>query len=173
MVDETWRRLCLFSVSSLSLPLPLLMSASYFKDQKTKRPIPPTPPHTQIEISLKNLWLPQLFFRQTASTSNSTDCQECTGNVSQIFDKLNATRLRQYFTSTLFLSSRVLGFRVHHPFQGPLTHLCDLEAGYGGVWAPNFGGAAPEFEPRTSCLRVRSVVVVVVVVVLRRSSPEP
>ncbi len=32
---------------------------------------------------------------------------------------------------------------------GPLTHLCDLEAGYGGVWAPNFGGAAPGFEPRT------------------------
>ncbi len=30
-----------------------------------------------------------------------------------------------------FLTSRVLGFRVHHPFQGPLTHLCDLEAGYG------------------------------------------
>ena len=26
----------------------------------------------------------------------------------------------------------MLGFRVHHPFQGPLTHLCDLEAGYGG-----------------------------------------
>ncbi len=53
----------------------------------------------------------------------------------------------------------MLGFRVHHPFQGPLTHLCDLEAGYGGVWAPNFGGAAPGFEPRTSCLRVRSVTI--------------
>ncbi len=51
----------------------------------------------------------------------------------------------------------MLGFHVHHPFQGPLTHLCDLEAGYGGVWAPNFGGVAPGFEPRTSCLRVRSV----------------
>ena len=37
-----------------------------------------------------------------------------------------------------FLPSRVLGFPVHHPFQGPLTHLCDLEAGYGGVWVPNF-----------------------------------
>ncbi len=58
-----------------------------------------------------------------------------------------------------FLSSRVLGFRVHHPFQGPLTHLCDLEAGYGGVSAPNFGGAAPGFEPWTSCLRVRSVTI--------------
>ncbi len=33
----------------------------------------------------------------------------------------------------LFLwSSRVLGFRVNHPFQEPLTHICDLEAGYGG-----------------------------------------
>ncbi len=53
----------------------------------------------------------------------------------------------------------MLGFPVHHPFQGPLTHLCDLEAGYGGVWAPNFGGAAPGFEPRTSCLRVRSVTI--------------
>ncbi len=52
-----------------------------------------------------------------------------------------------------FLSSWVLGFRVHHPFQGPLTHLCDLEAGYEGVWAPNFGGAAPGFEPRTSWVR--------------------
>ncbi len=28
-----------------------------------------------------------------------------------------------------------------------------------GVWAPNFGGAAPGFEPRTSCLRVRSVTI--------------
>ncbi len=55
-----------------------------------------------------------------------------------------------------FFPSQVLGFPVHHPFQGPLTHLCDLEAGYGGVWAPNFGGVAPGFEPRTSCLRVRS-----------------
>ncbi len=53
----------------------------------------------------------------------------------------------------------MLGFRVHHPFQGPLTHLCNLEAGYGGVWAPNFGGAAPGFEPRTSCLRVKSVTI--------------
>ncbi len=58
-----------------------------------------------------------------------------------------------------FLSSRLLGFWVHHPFQGPLTHLCDLEAGYGGVWAPNFGGAAPGFEPWTSCLRVRNVTI--------------
>ncbi len=41
--------------------------------------------------------------------------------------------------------------------RGPLTHLCDLEAGYWCVWAPNFGEAAPGFEPRTSCLRVRSV----------------
>ncbi len=52
--------------------------------------------------------------------------------------------------SFFFWSSRVLGFRIHHPFQGPLTHLCDLEAGYGGVWAPNFGGAAQGFEPGTS-----------------------
>ncbi len=57
-----------------------------------------------------------------------------------------------------FGSSRVLGFRVHHPFQGPLTHLCDLEAGL-GRWAPNLGGAAPGFEPRTSCMRVRSVTI--------------
>ncbi len=26
----------------------------------------------------------------------------------------------------------------------------------GGVWASNFGGAAPGFEPPTSCMRVRS-----------------
>ena len=61
--------------------------------------------------------------------------------------------------TSVFLSSRVLSFRVHHPYQGPLTHLCDLEAGYGGVWAPNFGGAAPGFETRTSCWRVRSVTI--------------
>ncbi len=66
-----------------------------------------------------------------------------------------------YKTFFFFLSSRVLGFCVHHPFpfQGPLRHLCDLEAGYEDVWAPNFGGAAPGFEPRTSCLRVRSVTI--------------
>ena len=29
----------------------------------------------------------------------------------------------------------------------------------GGVWAPNFGEAAPGFEPQTSCLRVRSVTI--------------
>ncbi len=40
-----------------------------------------------------------------------------------------------------------------------MTHLCNLEAGYGDVWASNFGGAAPGFEPRTSCLRVRSVTI--------------
>ncbi len=71
---------------------------------------------------------------------------------------LNSTKLKlmaHYF----FLSSQVLGFRVNHPFQRPLTYLCDLEAGYGGVWAPNFGGATPRFEPRTSCLRVRSVTI--------------
>ena len=37
-----------------------------------------------------------------------------------------------------------------------LTHLSGLEAGYGGVWAPNFGGSAPGVKPRTSCMRVRS-----------------
>ncbi len=36
------------------------------------------------------------------------------------------------------------------------THLCDLEAGYGVIWLPNFGGASPGFQPRTSCMRVRS-----------------
>ncbi len=61
--------------------------------------------------------------------------------------------------TAFFGSSRVFGFRVHHPFQGPLKHLCNLEAGYGGVWAPNFGGAALGFEPQTSCLRVRSVTI--------------
>ncbi len=58
---------------------------------------------------------------------------------------------------SLFLSSQVLGFRAHHSFQGPLIHLCHLEDGYGGVWAPDFGGATLGFEPWTSCLRVRSV----------------
>ncbi len=43
--------------------------------------------------------------------------------------------------------------------RGPLKHLCNLEARYRCVWAPNFGGAAPGFEPRTSCLRVRSVTI--------------
>ncbi len=61
----------------------------------------------------------------------------------------NATRCKEFCSWW----SRVLGFRVHHPFQGPLTYLWDLEAGYGGVWASNFGGAALGFKPRTSCLR--------------------
>ncbi len=43
--------------------------------------------------------------------------------------------------------------------RGPLKHLCNLEVGYWGVWAPNFSGAAPGFEPRISCLRVRSVTI--------------
>ncbi len=50
----------------------------------------------------------------------------------------------------------------HGPFlggRGPLKHLCNLEVGYGGDWAPNFGGVAPGFEPRTSCLRVRSATI--------------
>ncbi len=33
------------------------------------------------------------------------------------------------FVYSFIKSSRVLGFRAHHPLQGPLTHLCDLEAG--------------------------------------------
>ncbi len=37
--------------------------------------------------------------------------------------------------------------------------LCDLEVGYGGVWAANFGGAALGFEPRNSCMRVRSLAI--------------
>ncbi len=32
------------------------------------------------------------------------------------------------FFNNFFWSSRVLGFRVHHPFR----HLCNLEAGYRG-----------------------------------------
>ncbi len=55
--------------------------------------------------------------------------------------------------------ARHFAYTIPFKFQGPLTHLCDLEAGYGGVWAPNFGGAAPGFKPRTSCLRVRSVTI--------------
>ncbi len=50
----------------------------------------------------------------------------------------------------VFLSSRVLGLRrtPSHmaPFFGggdPRQNLCNLEAGYGGVWAPNFDVAAP------------------------------
>ena len=34
---------------------------------------------------------------------------------------------------------------------GPLMHLCDHEAGYEGIWAPIFDGAALGFEPQTSC----------------------
>ncbi len=33
---------------------------------------------------------------------------------------------RKYPHGFFFLSFQVLGFRVHHPFRGPLTHLCDL-----------------------------------------------
>ncbi len=47
-------------------------------------PTPSLPPDTDIKISPENLWLAQLFFRQSASTSNSTDCQEY--DVSHIFD---------------------------------------------------------------------------------------
>ena len=54
-------------------------------------------------------------------------------------------------------------FGVHHPTWalsgwggGGGGHFCDLEAGHGGVWAPNFGGAAAGSEPQTSCMRVRS-----------------
>ncbi len=55
------------------------------------------------------------------------------------------------------VSSRVLAFQRTPSHMAPLlTHLCDLEAGYGGAWAPIFGGAAPGFEPRTYCMRVRS-----------------
>ncbi len=81
--------------------------------------------------------------------------------------EFHKTYIFTYFFSeiyifTFFLSSRVLGLQrtPSHmaPFggKGLLTHLCDPEAGYGGVWAPNFGGAAPGFKPRTSCMRVRS-----------------
>ncbi len=62
----------------------------------------------------------------------------------------------------IFWSSRVLGpWRTPSQMaplegEGPLTHHCDLDAGYGGAWAPNFGWVAPEFEPRTSCTRVRN-----------------
>ncbi len=55
--------------------------------------------------------------------------------------------------------ARPLAYTIPHGMGGgggALMHLCDLEARYGGVWAPNFGGAAPGFEPRTSCMRVRS-----------------
>ena len=31
--------------------------------------------------------------------------------------------------------------------SGPLTHLCDLEAGYGGVWAPNLVGRHRDSNP--------------------------
>ncbi len=43
--------------------------------------------------------------------------------------------------------ARHFAYTIPFKFQGPLTHLCDLEGGYGGVWAPNFGGAAPGFDP--------------------------
>ncbi len=45
------------------------------------------------------------------------------------------------------------------PFRGKeaSTHLCNLEVGYGGrcLGSKLFKGAAPGFEPRTSCMRVR------------------
>ncbi len=60
------------------------------------------------------------------------------------------------FPFFVILGARPLANTIPHgPFcggGGPLMHLCDLEAGYGGVWAPNFGGAAPGFEPQTSCM---------------------
>ncbi len=64
--------------------------------------------------------------------------------------------------SLVIPGARPLAYTIPHgPFrgEGSLTHLCNLEAGYGGVWAPNFGGAAPGIEPGTSCLRVRSVTI--------------
>ena len=55
---------------------------------------------------------------------------------------------------TLFLSSRVLGFQAPS-LSGPLTHLCDLEVGYGGdgiqswwcgtgIWTPDLLHASQE-----------------------------
>ena len=51
----------------------------------------------------------------------------------------------------------ILGARLSSTisFLGPLMHLCDLEAGYGEMGS-KVCGAAPGFEPGTSCMRVRS-----------------
>ncbi len=70
-------------------------------------------------------------------------------------------RYYKFFMLFILLFFVISGARLSRTqsHQGPLTHLCDLEAGYGGVWAPNFGGAAPGFETRTSCWRVRSVTI--------------
>ncbi len=43
--------------------------------------------------------------------------------------------------------------------QGSPCHSLTLGGVWGWIWAPNWpkvGGAAPGFEPRTSCMRVRS-----------------
>ncbi len=54
-----------------------------------------------------------------------------------------------------FMFSRVLGSRVHHPFQRPLTHLCDLEAGVYVEIGSKLGGAAQGLERQTSYMQLR------------------
>ncbi len=57
-----------------------------------------------------------------------------------------------------FLSSRVLGFRVHHPFRDPWRIFATWRRGIGEMGS-KVGGAAPgfeRFEPGTPCMRVRS-----------------
>ncbi len=92
---------------------------------------PPTyhPPHTEIKISLKNLWLAQLFFRQTASTSNSTHCQEY--DVSQIFDKLNATHIEVCILhvrpfDNLIHCNLILSWMMTHVFLLHLPQIMSL-----------------------------------------------
>ncbi len=71
-------------------------------------------------------------------------------------------QVRRIGAIDLFLLSRVLALQCtpSHmaPFggEGLLTYLCNLEAGYGGVWATNFSGAAPGFKPLTFGMRARS-----------------
>ena len=80
------------------------------------------------------------------------------GRVRQGVQGAPSRGIREFFQIIIRFFFVIPGARLSRSpsLSGPLTHLCSLEVGYGGVWAPNFGGAAPGFEPRTSCMLVRS-----------------
>ena len=66
---------------------------------------------------------------------------------------------RSLFTFKIWtaFSVQMNGITGWTPFKFYSVQQACLEAGYGGVWAPNFGGAAPGFEPGTSCMRVIAI----------------
>ncbi len=72
--------------------------------------------------------------------------------LAEVRDALEKTGIKIY---EFFLSSRVLGCRVHHPFRDPWRIFATWRRGIGEM-SSKVGGAAPGFEPGTSCMRVRS-----------------